>query len=131
MIAVIEAGAAPETVAGLILVAPALPFQPVRPDPLVTAVFALSTAPVLGPLLARQRRLLPLESMVASTLALCCVDPTRVPPDIVALHIEVAKHRAAMSGHGKDFAHAARSGIETAGFRAAPPYAPGIRTIRC
>src|SRR5215469_202938 len=88
MIVLLEANAAPQTVAGLILIDPALPFQPVRPDPLVTAVFALSTAPVLGPMLARQRRLLPVESMVASTLALCCVDPGRVPPDIVALHIE-------------------------------------------
>lgn len=131
MIALIEASAAPETVAGLILVDPALPFQPIRPDPLVTAVFALSTAPVLGPLLARQRRLLPLESMVASTLALCCVDPTRVPPDIVALHIEVAKQRAAMSGHGKDFAHAARSVIETAGFLRGQAYRRGIRQISC
>ncbi len=131
MIALLEASAAPDRVAGLILVDPALPFQPVRPDPLVTAIFALSAAPVLGPLLARQRRLMPVESMVASILALCCVDPGRVPPDIVALHIDVARQRAAMSGDGKDFAHAARSVIETAGSLRGPAYRRGIRKITC
>lgn len=131
MIALIEASAAPETVAGLILVDPALPFHVVRPDPLVTAIFAISTAPVLGPLLARQRRLMPLESMIASTLALCCVDPARIPPDIVALHIEIARQRAAMSNNGKDFAHAARSVIETAGFLRGQAYRREIRQISC
>jgi pimeloyl-ACP methyl ester carboxylesterase len=129
MIALLEASAASETVAGLILVNPALPFQPVRPDPLVTAVFALSTAPVLGPLLARQRRLMPVESMVASTLALCCADASRVTPDIVAMHIEVARRRAAMNGNGKDFAHAARSVIETAGFIRGQAYRRAIREV--
>jgi pimeloyl-ACP methyl ester carboxylesterase len=129
MIALLEAGAETETVAGLILINPALPFQPVRPDPLVTAVFALSAAPVLGPLLARQRRLMPVESMVASTLALCCADASRVTPDIVAMHIEVARRRAAMNGNGRDFAHAARSVIETAGFLRGQAYRRAIRQV--
>ncbi|HET9896793.1 MAG TPA: alpha/beta hydrolase [Streptosporangiaceae bacterium] len=131
MIALLEARAAPAKVAGLILVDPALPFQPVRLDPLVTAVFALSATPVLGPLLARQRRFLPVESMVASTLAVCCADASRVPPEIVAQHIEVATKRAAMDGNGKDFAHAARSVIETAGFLHGQAYRRGIRDVRC
>lgn len=131
MIALLEANAATDAVAGLILVDPALPFQPVRPDPLVTAVFALSAAPVLGPLLIRQRRFLPVESMVASTLALCCVDATRVPADVVASHVEVAKRRAAMAGNGKDLAHAARSVVETAGFLRGQAYRRAIRSISC
>jgi pimeloyl-ACP methyl ester carboxylesterase len=131
MIALLEAAAAPETVAGLILVDPALPFQPVRPDPLVTAVFALAAAPVLGPVLARQRRLMPVESMIASTLALCCVDASRVPADIVAMHIEVGKQRAAMNGNGKDLSHAARSVIETAGYIRGQAYRRAIRQITC
>ncbi len=131
MIALLEGNAAPESVAGLILVNPALPFQPVRPDPLVTAVFALSAAPVLGPLIARQRRLMPIESMVASTLALCCADASRVAADIVALHIEVARQRAAMTGNAKDFAHAARSVIDTAGFLRGQAYRRAIRQTSC
>ncbi len=131
MIALLEASAAAETVAGLILLDPALPFQPVRPDPLVTAVFALSAAPVLGPLIARQRRIMPVESMVASTLALCCADASKVPPDIVARHVEVARQRAAMAGDHKDFAHAARSVVETAGFLRGQAYRRAIRQVRC
>lgn len=131
MIALLEASAAPEAVAGLILVDPALPLQPVRPDPLVTAVFALSAAPVLGPLIARQRRIMPIESMVASTLSLCCVDASRVPPEIVARHIEVARQRAAMSGDHKDFAHAARSVIETAGLLRGQAYRRAVRRVSC
>ncbi len=131
MIALLEASAEPAKVAGLILIDPALPFQPVRPDPLVTAVFAISATPVLGPLLARQRRLLPVESMVASTLAVCCADASRVPPEIVKRHIEVARQRAAMDGTGKDFANAARSVLDTAGFLRGQGYRRSIREVRC
>jgi len=129
MIALLEANASAETVAGLILLDPALPFQPVRPDPLVTAVFALSTAPVLGPMLARMRPLMPIESVVASTLALCCADASRVTPDIIAMHLEVARRRARMNGVGKDFAHAARSVIDTAGFLRSQAYRRAIRGV--
>lgn len=131
MIALIEAGAAPERVAGLILVDPALPFVPVRPDPLVTAVFAVSAAPVLGPLILRQRRFMRVESVVAQTLALCCVDPSRVPKDIVAMHVEVARQRHAMAGDGRDLAHAARSVVETAGFLRGQGYRRAIKEITC
>jgi pimeloyl-ACP methyl ester carboxylesterase len=131
MIALLEASAAPRSVAGLILADPALPLQLVRPDPLVAAVFALSSAPVLGPLLARQRRLMSVESLVSSTLALCCVDPSRVPADIVALHVDVARQRSAMAGDGSDFAHAARSVVETAGFLRGQAYRRAIRQVGC
>ncbi len=131
MIALLTASSDADLVAGLILVDPALPLQPSRPDPLVTAVFALSATPVIGPLLARHRHLMSVESMVASTLALCCVDPARVPPEVVARHVEVARRRAAMAGQGKDFAHAARSVVETAGFLRGQAYRRGIRELTC
>jgi pimeloyl-ACP methyl ester carboxylesterase len=131
MIAVLETAAEPDAVAGLILVDPALPFQPVRPDPLVAAVFAMSAVPILGPLLIRQRRLMPVESVVSSTLALCCVDPKRVPPEIVERHIEVARQRAAMTGNAGDFANAARSVLETASFVRGQSYRRGIRDLNC
>jgi pimeloyl-ACP methyl ester carboxylesterase len=131
MISLLAASAAPEAVSSLILLDPALPLQPVRPDPLVTAVFAVSATPVLGPLLARHRRLMPVESLVASTLALCCVDPARVAPDIVARHVEVARRRAAMAGDGRDFARAARSVVETAGLLRGQAYRRSLRGIDC
>jgi pimeloyl-ACP methyl ester carboxylesterase len=48
MISLIEAGTSPGSVSALILVDPALPFVPVRPDPLVTALFALQATPGIG-----------------------------------------------------------------------------------
>jgi len=131
MIALIEAGAVPDGVAGLILVDPALPLMPARPDPLVTAVFALSAAPVLGPLIMRQRRFMRVEAIVAQTLALCCADPSRVPEHIVAQHVEVARQRVKMAGDGRDLAHAARSVVETAGFLRGQAYRRAIKEITC
>jgi pimeloyl-ACP methyl ester carboxylesterase len=131
MIGLLEASAAPEKVAGLILLDPALPIQAMPADPLVAAVMTLSATPVLGPLLVRQRRLLPVEQLVTSTFALCCADSSRVPREMVELHIEVARARAAMSGNGKDFAHAARSVLETAGFLRGQAYRRAIRQVDC
>lgn len=68
---------------------------------------------------------------MASTLAVCCADASRVPPEIVARHIEVARQRAAMDGTGKDFAHAARSVIETAGFLRGQAYRKSVREVGC
>ncbi len=48
MICVLAATAAPEAVSSLILVDPALPFRPARPDPAVAAMFAVTGIPVLG-----------------------------------------------------------------------------------
>ncbi len=131
MIALLEASAEPAAVAGLILVDPALPFRPIRPDPLVAAVFAMSAVPVLGPLLIHQRRFMPVESLVSSTLALCCVDPKRVPQDIVDRHIEVARQRAEMTGNARDFADAARSVLETVSLVRGQAYRRGIRDLKC
>ena len=52
MISLLEASAAPAAVAGLVLVDPALPFVPARPDPLAAAMFAAYSPPGC----ARQRR---------------------------------------------------------------------------
>jgi pimeloyl-ACP methyl ester carboxylesterase len=131
MIALLEASAEPESVAGLILIGPALPLQPVRPDPVVAAVFAVSSLPVLGPLLIRQRRLMPVQAMVSSTLALCCAHPAKVPKEIVEQHVLVARQRAAMAGSDRDFVHAARSVIETASFLRGQAYRRGIRDVAC
>jgi len=105
--------------------------EPVRPDPLVAAVFAVSSLPVLGPLLIRQRRLMPVQAMVSSTLALCCAHPARVPKEIIEQHVLVARQRAAMVGSDRDFAHAARSVIETASFLRGQAYRRRIREVTC
>jgi pimeloyl-ACP methyl ester carboxylesterase len=131
MIALLEAVAAPDDVAGLILVDPALPFVPARPDPFVAAMFALYLIPGLGrAMMARRRRLTP-EQFVASILRLCCVDSSRIASDVIARHIEVAKQRVAFTGVDRDFSAAMRSVISTVGYPGRGAYRRGVRSIAC
>ncbi|MGE5290383.1 MAG: alpha/beta fold hydrolase [Micromonosporaceae bacterium] len=130
MISLLEASAAPEAVAGLVLIDPALPFVPARPDPLVAAMFALHMTPGLGRLMMRRRRMSP-EALVNSMLSLCCVDPARVPADVVAQHVALAHERAAFTGLEEDFAAALNSVIAAVGVFRGGDYRRGIRTITC
>jgi pimeloyl-ACP methyl ester carboxylesterase len=130
MISLLEAAAAPDDVAGLILVDPALPFVPARPDPFVAAMFALYLIPGLGRAMMARRRLSP-EQSVASILRLCCVDSSRIPADVLARHIEVAKQRAVFTGVDKDFSAAMRSVISTVGYPGSGAYRRLVRSITC
>ncbi len=131
MISLLEASAAPLAVAGLILVDPALPFVPARPDPVVAAVFVLGATPLLGKaLLGRVHQLSP-EAAVASVLSLCCADPGRVPADVIARHVEVARQRAAFTGTSRDISAAMRSIIHTAGVGGGRIYRRRVRSVTC
>ena len=128
MIALLEASAAPERVSRLVLVDPALPFVPARPDLLVASMFAVGAIPLVGrAVLSRARNLRP-ETLVAAMLTLCCADPGRVPADVVALHVALASQRADFPGTGRDLAAATRSVIATA---ASPEYRERIRSVNC
>jgi pimeloyl-ACP methyl ester carboxylesterase len=131
MISLLEASAAPLAVAGLILVDPALPFVPARPDPLVSAMFVLCATPGLGRvILGRFHRMSP-EAAVAGVLSLCCADVSRVPAGVVAQHVEVARRRATFTNLGRDISVAMRSVIATAGLSDGQAYRRGIRSISC
>ena len=130
MIAVLEASAAADRVAGLILVDPALPFVPARPDLLVATMFVAGGLPGLGPALLRGVQLLSPEAIVTSTLSLCCHDPSRVPADAVARHIALARHRAHFPEAAHDMGIATRSVIATAG-PGGHSYRASIATLRC
>jgi len=130
MISLLEAGAAADSVAGLILVDPALPFVPARPDLLIAAMFAAGALPGLGPALLRGVHLLPPEATVARTLSLCCHDPSRVPADVVAWHVAIARRRARFTEAGHDMGITTRSVIATAG-PGGHAYRAGIAALRC
>ena len=112
LLVMIEAALAPERVAGLVLVAPAQP----RPsgtwiDGRVAALFTLYALPVLGEVVLgwRARRLGP-AGVVSSTLALCCVDPARIPAPVVEAHVALARERLErMPWANQAFLEAARS----------------------
>jgi pimeloyl-ACP methyl ester carboxylesterase len=112
LIALMEAALRPEKVAALVLVGPAQP-RPIlaSADWTVVATFAAYALPMVGETFVRWRaRLLGPEGLVRQTLALCCVDASRVPPDVFAAHVALAEERAAgMPWAAEAFLGAARS----------------------
>jgi pimeloyl-ACP methyl ester carboxylesterase len=132
MISLLEASSAPDLVAGLILVDPALPFVPARPDLVVAAMFALTGMPVVGRAALSQIRHVAPETAVAAALALCCANPSRVDPDVVSQHVKVASQRSSFTHVGPDMAAATRSVIATAaGLGGGPSYRHRIAAIAC
>jgi pimeloyl-ACP methyl ester carboxylesterase len=129
MISLLEAATAPARVAGLILIDAALPFVPTRPDPVVSALFAMYATPLLSAMMMYRRRRTSPEALVAATLSLCCVDTSRVPADILAEHVAVARRRAEFTDINRDFAAAARSVLATVGYLGGGPYRRTIRSI--
>lgn len=117
-ISLLEAAAAPQRVTGLVLVDPALPRPMLTPvDPRVAAAFAVMSLPGLGEVALRRRagRRTP-EQQVRETLALCCVDSRRIPPEVVALGVALAQERAADRYAGSDLLAAARSLVRMLAF---------------
>ena len=113
-ISALQATAAPELVRGVVLVDPALPRPLLAPiDPRVAASFALVALPGLGEAaMARRRRTVTAERIVQETLSLCCVDPSRVPREVVDTAIDMARHRGRDREAGPSFLLAARSVVK-------------------
>jgi pimeloyl-ACP methyl ester carboxylesterase len=110
-ITILQAARQPETVTALVLIDPALPSQAgSRPDPLVTASFGMYAVPRLGrAMLKARRRLRSPEQLAMDVLRLCCVDPARVPTEVLEQHMEVARDRLAYPDIDAHFLAAARS----------------------
>ena len=111
LISIRQAARRAETVAGLVLVDPALPpALRARPDPKVFATFGAFMVPVLGRRMVRRPRD---EASVARSvrdlLALCCADPDRIAPEIVDLHAELAGQRLAYPDVDSEMLTAAQS----------------------
>jgi len=130
MISLLEAHAAPDSVSGLVLIDPALPFLPARPDLLVATVFVAGGMPGIGSALLRGVHKLPPTVRVARILSLCCQHPSRVPADVVAQHIEMERSRAGFAEAGHDLGVATRSVIATAGL-GGHAYRAGIASLTC
>jgi pimeloyl-ACP methyl ester carboxylesterase len=112
LLAMMEAAAEPGRVSHLILAAPAQPTpRRARIDLEVLAAFATYSMPWLGAWYMRRRaaRLGP-EGLVREMLRLCCVDPSRVAPDVRAAHVALAAERLARMPWATDvFLDATRS----------------------
>jgi pimeloyl-ACP methyl ester carboxylesterase len=131
MISLSEAAAAPDTVAGLILLDPALPFVPVRSNLLIAAMFVVYALPGLGQRLIRRGRGLSPEQMVAGVLELCCGDVTRVSRTTVEQHVEMARRRAAFTNGEQDFLTASRSVVTESAYVTGRKYRRAVRSVSC
>jgi pimeloyl-ACP methyl ester carboxylesterase len=112
LLSIMEAANAPARVAGLVLVAPAQPSpRRTRIDPAVRLLFTLYAIPGVGAWFLRRRMArLGAAGQVAEVLKLCCVDASRIPPEVVAAHVTLAEERlATMPWANEAFLVAARS----------------------
>lgn len=111
LITLLEAEQSPDVVAGMVLVDPALPAAGLsRPDPTVAKNFATYALPMFGERMLRKRnRTLSPEQLVGETLALCCVDPDRVPAEVKRASAELVRQRKGHDQPEKAFLGAARS----------------------
>ena len=112
LVALMEAAAEPGRVSHLILAAPAQPTpRRGRIDLEVLAAFATYSMPWLGAWYMRRRAVrLGAEGLVREMLRICCVDPTRVAPDVRAAHVALTAERLARMPWATDaFLDATRS----------------------
>jgi pimeloyl-ACP methyl ester carboxylesterase len=111
LVSILAAGGDSEDVAGLILLDPALPLAPREPrDRQVLLSFTAYMVPGVGEAFVRRRaRTLGPEGLVRETFRLCCVDPSRVPDEVIAAHAEVVAARMRMPWADRSMLRAARS----------------------
>jgi pimeloyl-ACP methyl ester carboxylesterase len=120
LIAMMEAALQPESVSGLVLVAPAQPSpRGQRIDREVLITFLLYCIPWVGEWCVRRRILqLGSEGFVRELLQLLCVDPSRVPDDVRAAHVALVRERITeMPWADHAFLEAARSLVVVLGHR--------------
>jgi pimeloyl-ACP methyl ester carboxylesterase len=123
LISVLQTAAAPDTVAGMVLIDPALPLPRQRLDWQVAAQFGLYALPGLGELFVR--RVLaarPPELAVQQLVQLCFADPSRANPEMLKAEAALIALRQAGSAHGASagrasFLAAARSLLRVLGRR--------------
>ncbi|MDQ2875583.1 MAG: alpha/beta fold hydrolase [Actinomycetota bacterium] len=111
LLSILQAHEHPDTVAGLVLIDPALPQPfPRRPDLAVASQFLLYALPGLGELALRAAQsLLPPRQAVERIIGLCFADPSRADPAVLAAGVALVEHRRSMPGCDESLLAAARS----------------------
>lgn len=115
LISLRQAAFHPDTVRDVVLLGPALPLPVWKVgDPLVAGGIAATGVPRLGSsLLARARERTSPQEQVAEMLELTCVDPSRVPDDVVTAMVDLARRRRDYAGTEVGLEVAARSTVSS------------------
>lgn len=118
-LSIAQAAADPDSVNGLVLIAPALPRSGRHAiDTTVAGFLSAAIVPKIGGrLIANGLRRYGAQRMVDRMLALCTVDPTRVPKEIVDAHLEVAMARTRQTDVAFAFLQQTRSLVGELGRR--------------
>ncbi len=111
LISLMQAASEPASVAGLVLVDAAVPPARVTPaDAFAAATFATSLLPGLGEILVHGRKaFFGPEGSVRQTLRVCCVDVSRIAPEIMEATMALSRERLGVAGGHAAFLEAARS----------------------
>ncbi len=110
-VAIMQAGLEPESVAGLVLSSPAVPWaRGGHPSPLVMFAFATYAIPGAGELLGglRIKGMTP-ERVVRWSFKVCTADSASIRPEVVSQQLEMARLHRADPELARTFLEAARS----------------------
>jgi pimeloyl-ACP methyl ester carboxylesterase len=120
LISIMHASAVPETVAGMVLIDPALPPPRQVPDRRVGSQFLMYALPGLGELYFRSvQSRQPPQLAVQRVIELCFADPSRIDPAMFAASIALATERRSQGSRANDdaFLAASRSLMRVVGRR--------------
>ncbi len=120
LISILQAAAAPDTVAGLVLIDPALPLPRRRPDRQVGSQFLLYALPGLGEFYVRTvMSRTPPQLAVQRVVDLCFADPSRADPAMLTASIALAAERQGQPARARNqaFLAASRSLMRVVGLR--------------
>ena len=115
LLSMMTAARYPSRVDALVLVnASHPPVRGMRLDREVAMVFAMYMLPFVGELVMQQRfRRMSAEDQVRDTMRVVCAQPEKLPPEVIAVHVEIAEERRSMAWAGEAFLVAARSIVRT------------------
>jgi len=115
LITILETATNPRAIEGAVLIDPALPLPPQKPDFQVSGQFLLYALPGLGEYaVAKFMRSIPPEEAVRQLLQLCFADPSRADPEIIKADLALLARRhpvtpAQAAARARVFLAAARS----------------------
>jgi pimeloyl-ACP methyl ester carboxylesterase len=115
LISILETAANPERIKGAVLIDPALPLPPQKPDWQVSGQFLLYALPGLGEYaVAKFMRSISPEEAVQQLLELCFADPSRADPELIKADVALLTRRhpatsARAAARARVFLAAARS----------------------